>query len=341
MPSLKLGNNNVTTVKIGSTQVNKVYLGSTEIWSSWSPSDPDAITYINTMNALPGVTLTLTEKQAVDNLFIRMKGNDPLYPNSGNAGIWTATKALYPYLGSNLEAYKYNSKYPTSATVSSDTAGYPTGNGYQYIAGGITVDGIYGPKGNGTNGVILTNLNWVSGLAGTLSPTNLAVGVVYKTTSTIGRDDFGDYNPDVNMGGIWLRTKPSAAQARMGNLEGPITGAITIGGRGHWMLHRSGADKRVYYQGTQATYTGGTNRSGEGNALYGGMNTLPFLGLNFQYFQGAGAAASMATRAANCANFSSNTMMLSYVMDAFSSTLIPAWNQMVEAFCAETGKKTW
>ena len=105
MPSLKLGNNAVTTVKIGSTQVNKVYLGSTEIWSSWSPSDPNATTYINTMNSLPGVTLTLEEKQAIDELFIRMKGNDPLYSNFGNNGIYTATRALYPYIASNLEAY--------------------------------------------------------------------------------------------------------------------------------------------------------------------------------------------------------------------------------------------
>ena len=340
MPSLKLGNNNVTTVKIGSTQVNKVYLGSNLVWSSFVPSDPNAATYINTMNALPGVTLSLTEQQAIDKLFIRMKGNDPLYPNSGNAGIWTATKALYPYLGSNLEAYKYNSKYPTSATVSSDTAGYPTGNGYQYIAGGITVDGIYGPKGNGTNGVILTNLNWVSGLAGTLSPTNLAVGVVYKTTSGSGRDDFGDYNPGPGMGGIWLRTKPSAAQARMGNLEGPITGSITIGGRGHWMLHRSGASKRVYYQGVQATYTGGADRAQEGSP-FSGLNTWTFLGLNFTYFNGVSATSSMATRAANCVNFSSNTLMAAYIMEGFSATLIPAWNQMIEAFCLETGKKTW
>lgn len=340
MPSLKLGNNNVTTVKIGSTQVNRVYLGSNLVWSSFTPSDPDAAAYINAMNALPGVSLSTTEQQAIDNLFIRMKGNDPLYPNSGNAGIWTATKALYPYLGSNLEAYKYNSKYPTSATVSTDSAGYPNGNGYQYIAGGITVDGIYGPKGNGTNGVILTNLNWVGGLASALSPTNLSMGAVYKTTSGSGRDDFGEYNSDVNMSGIWLRTKPSAAQARMGCLEGAITGSITIGGRGHWMLHRSGATKRVYYQGTQATYTGGADRAGEGG-IYNGLNTWAFLGLNFTYFNGVGAAASMATRAANCVNFSSNTLMLSYVMDGFSATLIPAWNQMVEAFCLETGKKTW
>ena len=342
MPSLKLGNNNVTTVKIGSTQVNKVYLGSNLVWSSFVPSDPDAAAYINAMNALPGVTLSTTEQQAIDNLFIRMKGNDPLYPNSGNAGIWTATRALYPYLGSNLEAYKYNSKYPTSATVSSDTAGYPTGNGYQYIAGGITVDGIYGPKGNGTNGVILTQLNWAQGLASSLTWNSLCMGAVYKTTSTAGRDDFGWYSTNPAEAGIWLRTKPSPANARMGCLEGSgITGSYTVGGNGHWMLWRSAADKRVYYQQVQQTYPAGADRTGEGNLSFGGQTTWPFLALNFNNFNGTGGGASAATRAANCVNYSNNTLMLNYVMTPFADSLIPAWNQMVEAFCAETGKKTW
>jgi hypothetical protein len=343
MPSLKLGNNSITTVKIGSTQVNKVYLGSNLVWSSFVPSDPNAATYINTMNALPGVTLSITEQQAIDKLFIRMKGNDPLYSNYGNAGIWNAAKAIYPYLGANLEAYRYNSINPITTTTQTDDGGYPVSPGYQYIAGGITVDGIYGPKGNGTNGVILTNLNWANGVAYTLSPTNLCLGAVYKTTSTTGRDDFGDYNPNVNMAGIWLRTKPTV-MAREGCLEGSnISGSnLVIGGRGHWMLHRSGASKRVYYQSVQQTYPAGTDRGGETNApTYGGTVTWPFLGLNFSYFNGAGLFATPAQRAANCVNFSANTLMFSYVMDAFSNTLIPAWNQMVEAFCAETGKKTW
>ena len=342
MPDLKLGNTDITTVKIGSTQVDKVYLGSNLIWSSWSPSDPDAAIYINTLNGLPGVNLTQTEKQAIDNLFIRMKGNDPAYSNFGNNGIYAATKGLYPYVGSNLAAYRFNAVFPSAVTQSQDSGFYPTGNGYQYISGGITVDGIYGPKGNGVNGVILSNMNWVSGYASALSPNNLAMGAVYKTTSTTGRDDFGDYNAAANMAGIWLRTKPAAPQARLGCLETAILGSgIVTGGRGHWMLHRSGASKRVYYQGIQAIYVGGQDRSQEGQASFGGLNTWGFLGLNFTYFNGVSGFASEATRAANCANFSSNTLMLSYIMEGFSASLIPAWNQMVEAFCAETGKKTW
>jgi hypothetical protein len=342
MPDLKLGNTDITTVKIGSTQVDKVYLGSNLIWSSWSPSDPDAANYINVMNSLPGVTLTQTEQQAIDNLFIRMKGNDPAYSNFGNNGIYAATKALYPYVGSNLEAFKYNAVFPTSVTQSTDTGGQATSPGYQYIGGGITIDGIYGPKGNGINGVILSNLNWVQGLASSLTPTNLAMGAVYKTTSTTGRDDFGQYDPGVGMSGIWLRTKPNA-QARMGCLESPVTGSnVVFGGRGHWMLHRSGASKRVYYQGVQANYTGGADRAGKMSyPNFGGCATWTWLGLNFSYFNGQCGFVSDATRAANSVNFSANTLLFSYIMDGFSASLIPAWNQMVEAFCAETGKKTW
>jgi hypothetical protein len=350
MPSLKLGNNAVTTVKIGNTQVNKVYLGATEIWSSWSPSDPNAATYINTMNALPGVTLTLEEKQAVDELFIRMKGNDPLYSNYGNAGIWNAAKAFYPYVGANLEAYRYNAINPISTTTSTDAAGYPNAPGYQYIAGGVTVDGIYGPKGNSMNGVILSNLNWMGGTASSLSPTNLCMGAGYKTEAPTGRDDFGEYNPNVNMAGIFLRTGGHSPGnggpiARLGCLENGnqnITGPnVVIGGRGHWMLHRTGNDRRAYYKGVQATYTPGQDRAGEGSTTYNALNTWTFLALNFNYFNGVGAAASLATRAAYCVAFSGNTLLFNYVMDGFSNTLIPAWNQMIEAFCVKTGKKTW
>lgn len=344
MPSFKLGNTGITTVKIGSTQVNKIYVGATEVWSSFTPSDSDAATYINTMNSLPGVTLSTTEQQAIDNLFIRMKGNDPAYSNYGDNGIWAATKGLYPYLGSNLEAYRYNAVFPTSVTQSTDSGGYPNSPGYQYIAGGITVDGIYGPKGNGVNGVILSNLNWISGHASAVTWNSLSMGAVYKVEAPTGRDDFGDYNPFVNEAGIWLRTGPTV-MARMGCLEGSnISGPNLVpGGRGHWMLHRSGNDRRVYYQGVQQTYPNGQDRTVEGSPSYGGIFTWPWLGLNFsafQYYNGIQFTDS-ATRAARCVSFSGNTLMLSYVMTGYSNTLIPAWNQMVEAFCIETGKKTW
>lgn len=311
--------------------------------SAYTPVDPDALVYINVLSTIPGINLTNIEREAVDKLFIRMKGNDPAYPNSGNNGIWTAAKALYPYVGSNLEAYRYNALFPVSTTQAIDAIGYPTSPGYQYIAGGITVDGVYGPKGNGVNGVILSNLNWGSGLASTLSPTNLSMGAVYKTTSSTGRDDFGEYNPNAGYSGIWLRTKPSPANARMGCLEtgSGISGpTVVIGGRGHWMLWRSAGDRRVYYQGTQATYSAGADRSGEVQT-YHGADTWPWLSLNFSYFNNGGASGSPAIYATRCVNFSSNTLMLSYIMDGFSASLIPAWNQIVEAFCTETGKKTW
>lgn len=304
------------------------------------PTDPDALAYVNVLDSLSGVSLTDVEKQSIDNLFTRMKGNDPLYSNYGNNGIWAATKALYPYVGSNIEAYRFNAVFPTAVTQAVDLINYPTSPGYQFIAGGITVDGVYGPKGNGINGVILTNLNWASGLASSLSPTNLSMGAVYKTTSASGRDDFGEYNPTAGYSGIWLRTKPSPIQSRMGCLESSVTGNVIVGGRGHWMLWRSGGDKRVYYQGNQATYAGGADRALEGQ-IYHGADTWVFLALNFNYFNNGGASAFPSIYATRCVNFSSNTLMLSYVMDGFSSTLIPAWNQIVEDFCTETGKKTW
>ena len=302
--------------------------------------DVDAQAYFDAL-AADGVNLSKGDKSAVNNLILRMKGLDPAYANFGDNAIWTANLGLYPYVGASLAAYRYNAKFPSSVTQSVDSGNYPTGNGYQYIAGGITVDGLYGAKGNGVNGVILTNMNWVQGYASVMSPTNLCMGAVYKTQSTTGRDDFGEYNAAPNMSGIWLRTKPTSIQARMGCLESAVTGTAPIGGKGHWFLHRTGNTKSVYYQGVQQSYLGGQDRAGEGAASFGGLNTWAFLGLNFTYFNGVGGAATEAQRAAACVNFSANTLMLSYVMTAFSTSLISPWNSIVEAFCVETGKKTW
>jgi hypothetical protein len=305
--------------------------------------DVDAQAYFTAL-ANDGVTLTKGEKGAYNNLVIRMKGLDPAYANFGDNQIWTSNRGLYPYIGSSLAGFRYNGKFPTSVTQQVDGGSYPISPGYQFIAGGVTVDSIYGAKGNGINGVILTNLNWVSGQGSALVPTSLSMGCVYKNTSALGRDDFGDYNPFVNESGIWLRTKPNPANARLSCLEGAgITGNYVVGGKGHWMLHRSGDTKRVYYQGNLLTYPSGQNRVGKGNATFGGLFTWTFLGLNFSAFQYVNGVqfADAATRAGRCVNFSSNTLMLSYISTAFSSTLIPVWNNIVEAFCVETGKKTW
>lgn len=303
--------------------------------------DSDALLYVNSLQVSASTQLSTVEQTATNNLFRRMKGLDPLYSNFGNDGIWNARVAIYPYVGSNLEAYRFNAVFPTAVTQATDIIGYPTSPGYQYIAGGVTVDGIYGPKGNGTNGVILTNLNWGSGQASALTWNDLSMGAVYKTTSTTGRDDFGEYNPNAGYAGIWLRTKPTV-MSRQGCLEGSnISGPnLVIGGNGHWMLWRSGADKRVYYQQVQQTYPAGADRTAEVQT-YHGLDTWTFLSLNFSYFNNGGASDSPAVYAGRCVNFSSNTLMLSYIMTAFSSTLIPAWNQIVEDFCVETGKKTW
>jgi len=302
--------------------------------------DASALLYVTSLQVSASVTLSSTEQNAVNNLFKRMKGLDPLYSNFGNAGIYNATKGLYPYVGSSLAAYRFNAIFPTAVTQATDATGYPTSPGYQYIGGGITVDGVYGPKGNGVNGVILTNMNWMTGQSSTLSPTDLVMGAVYKTTGT--RKDFGEYNPGPGFAGIWLRTGPTV-MAREGCLEGSnITGTNqVINGLGHYLLWRSGSDKRVYYQQVQQTYSPGADRSGEGNSTYSGLNTWTWLGLNFSYFNNGGAQSSEAVYAGRCVNYASDTLMFSYVMTSFSSTLISAWNQIVEDFCTETGKKTW
>jgi hypothetical protein len=331
MPSLKLGNNNVTTVKIGSTQVNKVYLGSTEIWSSWSPQDADAITYINTMNALPGVTLTLTEKQAIDNMFLRIKGLDPAFGNYGNTEMWDRRVALYPYLGSNMEAFRYNAFVPVT-TNSTDGSGNPNGPGYQTFYGGGSYDS-YGHVGNGINAYSNTNLNHTNGYLASKQQVNqgLTMGTVYKNTESTIRCDFGVYSTFFpNDATMYLTTRPvQGAVARIFSYDHNVTGMAIPGGKGHWMIVKNDSVgiRKAYYQGAELTLSANQNRTQvptQGYFFSYPANAMNFNG-NYQNFLPAG-----------------QTTMLFYIFLGFTNTtIINAWNQIVEAFCAETGKKTW
>lgn len=330
MPSFKLGNNGITSVKIGSTQVNKIYVGATEVWSSWAPTDPDASTYINTMNSLPGVTLTLTEKQALDNLFKRMKGQDPNFANFGDTMIWDRRVALYPYVGSNMEAFRYNAFVPVT-TNSTDGSGNPNGPGYQTFYGGGSYD-MYGHVGNGINAYSNTNLNHTNGYLPSKmqAQQGLTMGTVYKET-TATRCDFGVYSTFFpNDATMYLTTRPNpVAVARIFSYDHQVTGVPVPGGKGHWMIIKndSAGIRRAYYQGTQLTLSANQDRvqlPTQGYLLSYPTNAMNFNG-TYQNFLPAG-----------------QTTMFFYIFLGFTNTtIINAWNAIVEAYCAETGKKTW
>lgn len=329
MPTIDLNSNNLTTVKLGSNTVNQIYLGTNEIWSSFVPTDADAAAYVAVVNSIPTVGLSLAEKQAIDNLFLRMKGLDPAYSNFGNNEIWTKRIALYPMVGQSFFAYRYNALYPTFNTQFDGGFLYPVGPGYASIGGGVTIDGIYGLKGNGVNGFFNTNLNARTGHASQLALQNAMVGCVWKDQIVGGRDDFGTYNTVPAWdGNLWLRTKPTP-NARIYGYETATSGG-TNGGKGHWFILTNTSGRRIYYNKTALTFGTVTTRTNEPDGWFG---SIPFLALNLNNMNNYGYQSYV--------NFSANTCMIAYIMGGISDAMIPAWNDMIEDFCIETGKKTW
>lgn len=185
MPSLKLGNNAVTTVKIGSTQVNKVYLGTNLIWSS---IDPDAQAFITAA----GIT-DATQQSAINTLVVDLKGY----------GIWTKMKAIYPFVGGTASTHKWNLKDPRDLDAA-----------FRLVFSGGWTHSSNGATPNGTNGYantyfIANTLSSSSGHLSYYSRTNTAAG----TKCEIGVAQLVLPNPEAS-----LLIKET------GNLSTPILG---------------------------------------------------------------------------------------------------------------------
>ena len=157
MPSLKLGNNNVTTVKIGSTQVNKVYLGTNLIWTS---IDPDAQAFITAA----GIT-DATQQSAINTLVTDLKGYS----------IWTKMKAIYPFVGGTSSTHKWNLKDPRDLDAAFRLV---------FFGGGSHSSNGYLP--NGVNSYADTKLTPNI----SLSLNNTSVSYYSRTNNTTGIDDF-------------------------------------------------------------------------------------------------------------------------------------------------------
>ena len=68
--------------------------------------DPDAQAFF-TAESTAGVTLTTTQKTAVNNLVVNLKA----------ANIWTKFKAIYPIVGGTATAHKFNLKNPADTNA--------------------------------------------------------------------------------------------------------------------------------------------------------------------------------------------------------------------------------
>jgi hypothetical protein len=293
--------------------------------------DVDALAYVEVIENTESIPLSYQEKNAVNNLFIRMKGLDSNYSNYNNTEIWDRRIALYPYVGSDVRAFRYNAIVPTTSSQF-DINGNPIAPGYQTFFGGGTYDR-YGFKGNGINAYANTNLNNANGYLNSKQQAfqGFTMGVVYKDTDTVNRSDFGIYSTSFVSGDatMFLTTRPVGGPvARILSYDSLLSGeGLITGGKGHWMIIKndSASIKKAYYQSNELTVGISENRT-----------TFPTQGWTRSYIHNA------VNVNGNPANFTTNTSMLFYMFLGFTNTtIIDAWNQIVEDFCVESDKKTW
>lgn len=107
--------------------------------------DPDAQLFFNAETAA-GVTLTITQKNAVNQLVLDLKA----------ASIWTKMKAIYPVVGGTATAHKFNLKNPldTNAAFRLIFSG-----GWTHSATGMLPNGINGYANTFLVPSVVTTLN--------------------------------------------------------------------------------------------------------------------------------------------------------------------------------------
>lgn len=286
--------------------------------------DGAAISFIDCLRINEGVNLSWSVRNALNNLIKRMKGLDPLYGNYGNATIWNAGILFCPNVGNSLNTAKYN----LFNAQNTDAAKRQT------YTGGVTFQSGYGVKGDGINGRIRTFVHQRND--GGLSPTSATIGAVYKDNQLTGRMDFGCYGSSTAVdANLWLRIINSGSVSilcRNYTYEGTALTSPTTQA-GHWCLKNGSLANRpqLYYNKTKIFEHSGTpdysflNESREFTTA-GANGEITFLCLN--YNQGT------------FTNFCSNTLILYYVMKDIGA-YITQWNDMIEAFCIETSRKTW
>jgi hypothetical protein len=291
--------------------------------------DVDALAYVEVIENTESIPLSYQEKNAVNNLFIRMKGLDSNYGNYNNTEIWDRRIALYPYVGSDVRAFRYNAIVPTTSSQF-DINGNPIAPGYQTFLGGGTYDR-YGFKGNGVNAYVNTNLNQTNGYlaSSSLTQQGYTMGIVWKDNNLDSRNDFGVYSTLFpNDATMWLRNAPTPFTRTLAYDLGVTGSGIINGGAGHWLIVNNNLSgiRGAYYNKTKGTLTGDLVV----------RNQPPTQGWVMSYF------GNCMNFNGNPGNFTINTSMFFYIFTGFSNeTIINAWNQIVEDFCVESDKKTW
>jgi hypothetical protein len=128
--------------------------------------DPDANAYLEAVVQAGGTGITSTVSAATQTMFVDLK----------NAGLYTKLNALYPFLGGNAPACKYNALNP----VDSDAAFRLT------FFGGGTFSQEKGYKGNGSNAY--GNTYWIQNAETTTGNTSIGVFISISGTAADGFD---------------------------------------------------------------------------------------------------------------------------------------------------------
>jgi hypothetical protein len=286
-----------------------------------NPYDVDAKLFVDTIFINEGIQLTTAEIFAVNNLVLRMKGLDATYSNFGDATIWNERILFCPNVGNSLNATKYNLFNPLGWQ--------------QTYANGPTIDAGFGVKGNGVNSVILSGVSqrdYKNAIGPVIDTQNGLIGCIYKDNITTSRMDFGNYgtSPSIDAN-LWLRATDGtniSVAGRAYTLNDVISSPPTSV-NGNWAIQmQNGLPNRgkYYYNGTLIHISNGANPRTIASEMAAPVGQFYFLALNLNN--------------GIIVNSTANTAISYYVLGDIGALITP-FNLMVDAFCAETNRKTW
>jgi hypothetical protein len=209
--------------------------------SSIGQIDADAQAFFDRVTTAGG-SLSLTEKNAVNTLVIKMKTD----------GIWTKMKAIYPMVGASAAACAQNLKSSSfTGTFSS---------GWTFASTGV--------KPNGTSAHMDTALN---------SSTNLTKTTAHLSVYARNNINTGQPYDLANADNAGMTTNPTYLQTRYNNnmsyfgIADPLytTALASLDSRGFWNVATNGSSTQtVYRNGTLWTTGIGTSGNLANNNLY-------------------------------------------------------------------------
>ena len=294
-------------------EVSSSFLRSTggvtlTIEGGYIPTDATAIAYINQIQDVDGIPLTSTEKQAADELMLRMKGLDPLFSSSGSTVLFDQSIQICPMQGSNLTATKYNIINVAGTN--------------QLYGGGVTAnsDGI---TTNGVNGYINSQIKQTD-YPTLITNTKVGIGMVLRDNQA--RFDMGTYSSGLSeLGNLWMRGgNTTSGFCRSFSQDTAYVGGSTDprGNNGFILDGVTSSKPKLYKNGVLLDNPTPNNPNSQTCSF-----EIPFAGLNFN---------------GNLANLNNvTTVMFTYIFSGLTATEFGWWDEIIQAYMVTMGRKTW